>query len=1123
VNEERLPRDGRLTTATVLVCDLVSSTQQRTTLGDDAADRLAVWLDETLRAAVARSHGRVVKSTGDGLMAVFDAATDALNTAVAVQQATEGRNARVPALEHLVLRIGVSAGDVHFVAHDCHGTPVVEAARLESAAEPGSIFVSALVRSLVGSRGSHTFDRVGALELKGLAGPVETFRVAWEPAIDAGLPEPTPTARAPFRVALPDRLAVRPSVGVIGYDAEQEVMANAANRVAAGEGREVILVSGEAGLGKTTIAAAAARTAFADGACVLFGHCEEDLATPYQLFAEAFGHYVAHAPEGRLRAHVEAYGSELTRVVPALARRLPGLPPSKATDADTERFLLFAAAVGLLTAISEQQPVVLVLDDLQWADEASLMLVDHIVAGQPAVRLLLVGIFRDDEVAHARALRETLGELQRHPGVTRLELRGFDNADVVALMETLAGYPLGDDEVGLADAVYRETDGNPFFVNQVLRHLVETGALYQDSSGHWAAQGSLAQVALPDSVREVVGGRVVRLGESAERALTLAAVIGRDFDLELLSETATSSEEELIDMLDAASRAALVREERDTPGSYHFAHALIQHTLYQDLGPTRRARAHRQVAEALEELCAGRPGTRVGELARHWTNTATPEGLVKAIGYSRQAGDAALDALAPSDALLAYTQALDLVAEAGPRDPVLVIDLAIGLGTAQRQVGQPAFRETLLGAARQAIALGDTPRLVAAALAAHRGLFSNFGAIDRERVAIFEAALAQVPAADPDRALILATYCLEIVVGSTLERRQELADEALAIADATGDDAVIVRVLNNVAYALMSPPMLEQSLLRTADALERAARVGDPVLHFFAANWRRQACAQAGELAEMDRCTEVMDGLTHQLNQPMLSWVHIFGLAWLAIIRGDTEAAERFAGEALEIGTTSGQPDAEFIYGGQLMIIHHQRGGLDQLRELMEEMAAGTPSLAGVLSGALAIGAMESSRPDDARRRLETFAENGFELEMNPVWITGMVFFADAAIELGDPAFAGPLYERLAPWGDQWSDNGATAANPICHYLGGLASVLGRDDDADAFFARSATMCRGIGAQFFLAQTELLWGRMLARRGRTEDHDRAHELLEQARSSAIAKGYASVLGRADEAIRLLGA
>ena len=166
-------------------------------------------------------------------------------------------------------------------------------------------------------------------------------------------------------------------------------MTDAAKRVAAGEGREVLLVSGEAGLGKTTLVAEAARAAFDSGACVLFGHCEEDLATPYQLFAEALGHYVTHAPEDQLRAHVEEHGSELSRLVPALASRIPDLPPSKATDSDTERFLLFAAVVGLLASVSEHQPVVLVLDDLQWADKGSLLLLRHLAASDVAMRLFV--------------------------------------------------------------------------------------------------------------------------------------------------------------------------------------------------------------------------------------------------------------------------------------------------------------------------------------------------------------------------------------------------------------------------------------------------------------------------------------------------------------------------------------------------------------------------------------------------------------------------------------------------------------------------------------------------------------------------------------------------------------
>src|SRR4051794_40172743 len=1117
--------DGRVTTATVLFCDLVGSTAQRTSLGDDAADRLALALDGLLRSAVSTWRGRVVKSTGDGLMAVFDAASDALSAAIAIQQQSEVRNRTAPGSQHLLLRIGLSAGDVHYVANDCHGTPVVEAARLESAAETGAIYASALVRMLAGTRGGHRFELVGTLELKGLP-PIETYRVAWERTADDAPSEaltsrPGSDRTGPTRLPLPGRLAVRPGSGVVGYESELRTMTDALKRVTAGDAREILLVSGEAGQGKSTLVAELARTAYADGACVLFGHCEEDLANPYQLFAEAVAHWVTHVSESELRAHVAAYGSELARLVPALGNRVPDLPPSRATEPDTERFLLFAAAVGLLTTLSARQPVVLVLDDLQWADKGSLQLVAHLAAADLAPNILVVGTYRDNELAHADALRAMLGTLYRHPGVSRVELGGLDDTGVVALLEAIAGYTFNDDEIDIARAVYRETDGNPFFVTQLLRHLIESGSLYQDATGRWVTADSFDLLSLPDSVREVIGGRVVRLGASAGRVLALAAVIGRDFDVSLLALAATMPDDEVIDILDAAAAAALVRESADTPGQYSFAHALIQHTVYEDLGPTHRARGHRQVAEALEDLCGGQPGSRVGELARHWTLATTQVDLTKAIVYSRQAGDAALRSLAPSDALRYHEHALGRLQQSAGDDPVLAIGLAIGLGTAQRQVGEATFRETLFDAARRAIALDDTPRLVAAALATHRGLFSNFGAIDDERVAIFEAALSRIGPDEPDRALILSAYCLEVVVGTSLERRQELANEALAIARAWGDDEVIVRVMNNPAYALMSPPMFTTALQRTAEARARAERLGDPVLEFFACNWRRGACAQAGDLAEMDRCTERMRELTIAIDQPLLSWVHVFSLAWISLIKGDTDEAERLATEALAIGTESGQPDAEFIFGGQFMMVHHQRGVLDALSPLIEGMAGSAPALAGVLSGALAIADLEAGRTDDARTRLQVFADGGFELEMNPVWVTGMSFHAEAAIELGDPAFCEPIYDQLRPWSDQWTDNGATASCPVAHYLGGCAAVLGRHDEADAWFAQSARMADGMGARFFRAQTDLLWGRMLAERGAPGDQTRAQQLLQRARDEADARGYGAVQQRAAAALARL--
>ena len=662
---------------------------------------------------------------------------------------------------------------------------------------------------------------------------------------------------------------------------------------------------------------------------MLFGHCEEDLATPYQLFAEALGHYVTHAPEEQLLAHVEAYGSELSRLVPTLASRLRDLPPSKATDSDTERFLLFAAVVGLLGTMSREQPVVLVLDDLQWADKGSLLLLRHLAAAEQAMRVLILGTYRDSELSQTHPLTDTLADLHRQQGVSRIELAGLDDNGVVALLEAAAGQNLDAAGVGLAHAVFRETDGNPFFVSEMLRHLSESRAIYQDTTGRWVADVALEDLALPDSVRVVIGARVGRLGIAAGRALSVASIIGRDFDLDLLARATKTSEDDLLDILDAATSVALVREVTDT-GRYSFAHALIQHTLYEDLGHNRRARSHRQVAEALEDLCGDRPGVRVGELARHWA-CAHPIDLAKAIGYSKQAGDAALGALAPGEALRYYAQALDLYPRVAYPDPVLGIDLAIGLGTAQRQTGDPASRETLLAAARLAVDLGDTDRLVSAALANDRGYTSNNTATDTDKIEVLEMAVDRLPINHPDRALVLATLCSELVHGSTLERRKALADEALAIGASSGDDATIARVVNQVFYPLLVPSMLGQQLALTEDALVRAERVGDPVLLFLVAHSRATAVFLAGDIDEMDRCIEIMCALAEQLDQPILSWTNTFHLAKRAQIAGDTDLAEQLATEALQIGTDCGQPDAAFFFAGQLMIVSTQRGTLGEL------------------------------------------------------------------------------------------------------------------------------------------------------------------------------------------------
>ena len=1098
----------------LLFTDVVGSTALSQSLSPEAADAVRRDHFELLRRTLAHAGGTEVKGLGDGLMAVFSSASAALACGVAMQQAVERDNR---GREHSVgLRVGLSGGEVVHEDGDYFGDPVIEAARLCAACDPGQILAADVVRLMAGRRSRLDYGSLGELPLKGLRDPVVTVEVVWEPVAATG---------GGSGVPLPRRLAARTAAGVhvIGREPELSVLAEVAKRVTASDGREVVLVSGEAGQGKTTLVAQAARFAFDGGACVLFGHCEEDLATPYQLFAEAFGHYFVHADENRLRGLVDAHGSEWARLVPALGERIPDMPPSKATDPDSERYLLFAAAVGLLTAVSRHDPIVLVLDDLQWADSGSLALLRHLTAAEHVMRVLVLGTFRDSELAQSPELRETLGTLRRHEGVSRIELGGLDISGVGSLLEAVSRQRLDAFGLGLAEAVHRETDGNPFFVTEMLRHLRDTGAIHQNAAGRWVASGTIDRSALPESVREVIGGRVVRLGPDADRVLSTAAVIGRDFDFDVLERATRIPVDALLDILEAATTASLVQEVDDVPGRYNFGHALFQHTLYENLGPTRRARTHEVVALALEDFCGDEPGTRVGELARHWINATPPANLPRAIRYSHEAASGALRSLAPVDALRHYTKSLELLQAVSDPDPVLVLDLAIGLGTAQRQTGDPSFRATLLDAATQAADMGDVDRLVAAVLANDRGFYSAVGSTDREKVETLERALDLLPAAHPHRALVLATLCSELTHGSPLERRRALAEEAIAIAESSGDDAVVVRVLNHLHVPLQVPALLELTEARATEGLVRAERIGDPVLLFWAAWWRLEAAARAGDIDEMDRCLAIHGAMAQRLNQPVFAWGHMFVRSLRAQIAGDTDLAEQYATEALQIGTDGGQPDAATIFGAQLNIVCGQRGTQSELAPLIEKMASETPDIPRTFFiSILAKAHVEGGRTDRAAELLAEFAAAGFELPLDQLWLTGMVDFAEAAIECRDPAYAGPLLARLEPWAAQLPATGASALGPVSHYLGGLATVLGHFSEADAYFARAAAMSQRMGAKFFAARTDLLWGRMLMQRGAPGDAALARARLTSARDVALANSYGVVERRAVASLAELG-
>ena len=1091
--------------AVLLFTDIVDSTRLMTGMPPDAAEETRRQHFAVLREAVAEHGGEEIKNLGDGIMILFTSAARAIACAVAMQQGTERANRASP---HTIgLRAGLSGGDVVRDEGDCFGDPVVEASRLCAKCTGGQILAAEIVRIMAGRRCRHECRTVGPLTLKGLPEPVPTIEVLWEPLAHAvGGPAP-----------LPQTLELLSTVRIVERDVELAQLADALHRTTEDKGRHLVLISGEAGQGKTTLAAAAARTGWEAGACVLFGHCDEDLGAPYQLFAEALSHYARNADERTVMGTMRPYASELVRLIPELAERVPDLAPSKAADADAERYMLFAAVVSLFTALGERQPVILVLDDLQWADKGSLQLLRHVAMSEHASRLLVVGTYRNTELPSSNALVELLGALRRlNIETTRIELSGLDDAGVALLMEGFAGHALDPAALRLASAVSRETDGNPFFVVEVLRHLAENGAIYQDTIGKWSARPDLDFTSLPDSVRDVVRARVVRLGDGSQRILSLASVIGLEFDLELLSEASEIPEDALLDLLDAARAVALIREHPDGGGKYTFSHPLIQHLVYEELGSARQARYHRVIGEALEALGGERPGFRVSELARHWVNATKMVDLLKAIDYSKQAADAALAGLAPDDAVGYYTQALDLYERLDDPDQTLQIDLTIGLGTAQRQSGDVQFRQTLVGAARMAEALGDIDRLVAAALANDRGTFSTVSQLDHEKVAILELAIEHLHENDRNRALLLAVLCSELTVGSPLEERQRLAEEALAIAETQGDDAVTALVLNHIQVPLAVPPLLATSVARTSRALELALRIGDPALLRASASGRRYSAGCEGNIDEMDRCFEITKPLVERLNQPFMVWVESLQRSTRALIAGDIDSAERFAGLAFQLGNESGQPDAFIVYGAQMLMVSWWRGTLGDMVTLIEGAIADNPGLP-FFNGVLAMAHAEGDRPGPVREILSRFGDSGYELPMEVTWLTGMVAFAEAASQTDDAPAAAALLEQLRPYDDQWHYSDIAAAGPLSRSLGSLAAVLGRYDEAQDYFERAWAASQGAQAWFFAARTALSWGTMLTRRGRESDAGLAQEMLTAAHDLADTHGYTNIARRARNA------
>ena len=560
INEVRL--------AAVLFCDVVGSTEERVRLGDAQADERRARFDALVCDVVGETRGRIVKGLGDGAMAAFDAPSSAVAAAIALQQRAQ-RQAHDEAGAWRDLKIGISMGEVTTATDgDLFGTAVVEAARLCAAAASGQVLVGAMAAQLA-RRGGARLEPVEPISAKGFPEPLEAFEVEWN----------GPDGATAVSLPLPPALSTNPVFAFVARPTEWQQLTQAWDSVRDG-GRNIALVRGEPGAGKTRLVSEFARQVVADGGIVLFGACREDGGPPFGAIIDALEHLLAHA------ADLDLDEAATQRVLTSTLLEEPESAPSPVGAVGHDPRATFFVGIGdLLADAGRSAPVLLVLDDLQWARRPTLQLVGHLLRSPSRVRLCILATHRDTPADADDAFTDALAELHRVEGTTRVHVRGLDDSGVRAFVELAAGADL-DHTLELAVGILaRQTDGNPFLLGELWHHLVDVGALVPTDTG-WGVGSDLDALTTPESVRTVVGRRIDRLPDDARALLEVAAVAGSPFAVDLLAAATNFSAVRVLELLEPAIAAGTV--EQVGAATFRFAHELVESALYERLAPARR-------------------------------------------------------------------------------------------------------------------------------------------------------------------------------------------------------------------------------------------------------------------------------------------------------------------------------------------------------------------------------------------------------------------------------------------------------------------------------------------------------------------------------------------------------
>ena len=1105
--------------AAILVADVASYSLLMS--NDEDATYMA-WRSaraEVIDPDIETCQGRIVKHTGDGFLAEFPTVLAAVECAVDIQQKMGLRNESLANDRRFEFRIGINLGDIIVDSEDIHGDGVNIAARLEAIAEAGGVCISADVYRQVRNKPGFEFEDLGEHSVKNIAAPIQVYRVTRDEQVEKSpdlltAPDSFPPCSTrkggenPLEAMLENMASTRqqPPTMLVGRESEKQSLSEAYEEARQGSGN-IALIRGEPGIGKSCLASTFAEAIKDESTWVVYGQCHETLGSPpfwpwlqilrnLQLTDDSLGLSPA-AIFGDLAAADKQQQSRPSSLL--------------SSDVGSEQFLLFSKISNVLAQYASQRTLILVIDDLHWADKSSLLLLSHICRRLSQQAMLVIGTYRDIEITRKHPLFESLGDIGRQANLRRIALKGLSEQDVSGFIENTVSQALTPE---ILKSLYEKTEGNPLFVSEVARILQQ--ADFNQAGGQMSIE-------IPEGIQEAIGRRLNQLSPQCNELLPLAAVIGRKFGLPVLSQLLPESEQiGLLETLEEAVSRGIIEQRQNTVAEFQFCHVLTRDILYDELSLAQKITLHRRVADALVQLSDGDSEVSAGEIARHYYNAIQGGQSDAAVDYAIEAAEHAIKLAAYDEAREYYELAMDVFnlderryAKRKAEVYYHIVECVHAVGSTTQVTADAC--ELALGAARQ------TQQYEIFALTACRLVFvERRPRRSNEGLKVIEEALSYLSEDDLlTRANLLAYHAMSLCFNGRRGDAERVAFEALAVAQSCGDKLVLC---NSLCMALLvlrgRPEKLSERIRLGEQAVALAIEISESTGHLPILNDPREWLIMTyQELGDMDRVTALIQQLETSIEQVYSFKGDYFcagANANQALFEGRWQQAETLIEAASELGARKLDGSAEGVYGVQMFMLNRELGRLPMVQGALKRMLANDNNA--IWAPALLATYTELGLLDEARDIFEQLAANDFRpLGEGELFLTCLVYMIEACVELNDTDRAGALYQRLVPYSGQMLPHAtAVSHGPADLYLGMMSSLINNLDEAQQLFGKATALCEKSAPNMWQAHIKYRHAQVLKRHNFSGGKSSFEELVNDARSCAQNMGMVNLLAKIEK-------